>query len=105
SGADLPDVVWVVRDLDALEVRTGVERVVRLPEVDVPDRRIGLCARLGAEQRELRRAGLPTRVDRCDVRVQAAVRLVVDDINVAGVAGNHPRHDRGVIRLLRQVDA
>ena len=79
--AELAEVVWLGAYLDTLEVRARVQRVLRLTEVNVPNRR-----------------------RRLDVRIDAAVRLVVNDVNLAGIARDHPREDRRIIRLWRQVD-
>src|SRR4051812_28846095 len=97
-GAYAADVDRMVGDLDALEVRTCVERVLGLREVRVPDARVRLASRLrGGVAREA------VRVVERDVRIQAAVRLVVDKVDLALVAGHHPREDGGVAGLLGQV--
>src|SRR5207248_5011628 len=81
TGADRPEVVGLGAHLNALEVRARVQCVHRLGEEDVPN---------GA-----RRGG---------VRVLAVVRLVVDEVDLAGVAGDHPREDRRVVRLSGEID-
>src|SRR5438876_2604291 len=79
-GGDVADVVGLGAHLHAVEVRAGVERIHRLGEVDVPD--------------------LPN----VDVRVRTAVRLVIDEVDAAGVTRDHPRENRRIIRRTGQVD-
>src|SRR4051812_20259378 len=78
AGRDRADVDRMVGDLHRLEVRAGVEGVLRLAEVRVPNL-----------------AGL-------DVGVDSRVRLVVDEVDLARVAGDHPREDGRVALLLRE---
>ena len=103
--ADLPEVIRMVRDLHRLEVRPRVQRVLRLREVDVPDRWVRIrLARAFRRRRTVVATGVPVRVDEIDVRIEAVVRLVVDEVDLAGITGDHPREDRGVASLVRQVD-
>src|SRR3954469_22056143 len=83
AGAHRADVDRMVGYLDGLEVRARVERVLRLGEVGLPDRRVGIAAAWGA----LVLTGLTVRIDEGEVRVQSRVRLVVDEVDLAGISG------------------
>ena len=68
-------------DLDGLEIGARVQRVLRLTKVHIPDGRRGL-----------------------EVGIDAAVRLVVDNVDLACIARNHPRKHGGVALFARQID-
>src|SRR5436309_13662295 len=92
---------WMIRDLYRFEIWTSIQRILRLPEVNVPHRRVRVavwprgCAAV---------IGITTVVVERDIRVQAAVRLVVNDVHLSRATRNHPGKHGRVARLLGQVD-
>src|SRR5256885_223442 len=87
----------VIGDLDGLEIRAGVERVLRLPEVDVPSRWVRVAAAVDGQLREDVRRVVDTRGDALPMPRAATVRRDRDVQLVRGSTreGRGP-HERDV---------